>query len=228
MTHLGSSLLLLLLLFCFVFVKLANILVATRGQLKVADLGSIRDADRTALALTTQVVSLFYRAPELLLLTKHYTHTLDMWSIGCLFYELLTYRRLFAGKNELDMMQRIMHVLGAPPDDVWRDCYAELPGISQRVLDMRSRFPKRSSLTRIPELAEMKLSDNCIDLLQCLLDWDPRRRIDAATALKHPFFDEEPLPLMPIPFADDEHDDERDGNKRESDSDSCSDDTDSD
>ena len=194
--------------------KLANVLLTSAGQLKIADLGSIRDTDRTALALTTQVVSLFYRPPELLLLTTHYTETLDVWSIGCLFYELLTYRRLFAGSNELEMIRKMMRVLGAPRPDVWEAVYKNLAGVNSHVLRALSENPNPIPLSTQADLQTTPgITPAAIDLLAKMLDWDPRTRIRASEALAHPYFSEDPEPQIPIPILkqqplpDDEEDD---------------------
>jgi len=87
-------------------IKLENILFDS-GVLKVADLGSIRDAGRTALKLTTAVVTLWYRPPELLLGNTHYTNAIDMWSIGCVIVEMLAMAALFPGRDVDDMMIRV-------------------------------------------------------------------------------------------------------------------------
>lgn len=85
-------------------IKLENLLFDS-GVLKVADLGSIRDAGRTELKLTTAVVTLWYRPPELLLGNTLYTSSIDIWSIGCVIVELLVMRALLPGKDVNDMMR---------------------------------------------------------------------------------------------------------------------------
>ena len=98
--------------------KLANLLLNKDGTLKVADLGSIRDVGRTTLKLTTQIVTLWYRAPELLMGGSHYSHSIDIWSFGCLFVELLTLKPLFPGTSELETAVRIFKLLGRPSSKV--------------------------------------------------------------------------------------------------------------
>lgn len=90
-------------------IKLENILFDS-GVLKVADLGSIRDAGRTALKLTTAVVTLWYRPPELLLGNTHYTNAIDIWSVGCVIVEMLAMAALFPGRDVDDMMIRVINI----------------------------------------------------------------------------------------------------------------------
>ena len=98
--------------------KLANLLLDNDGSLKIADLGSIRDIGRTTLKLTTQIVTLWYRAPELLMGSSKYNHSIDMWSFGCLFVELLTLKPLFPGTSELETAVKIFKLLGRPSSKV--------------------------------------------------------------------------------------------------------------
>jgi serine/threonine protein kinase len=174
-------------------IKLANLLITDEGVIKVADLGSIRDSGRQSLKLTTQVVTLWYRSPELLLGTPTYTSAIDIWSIGCLFVELFTYSPLFPGASDKDMLGRILRLKGAPPGEVWNDCYQALPG-APHFRPFLKMYPDPKSLSpRVPGLSPAGLA-----LLERMLDWDPRQRIDAATALRDPFFTEPPLPTPPI------------------------------
>ena len=111
---------------------------------KVADLGSIRDIGRTALKLTTQIVTLWYRAPELLMGGTEYSHSIDIWSVGCLFVELLTLKPLFPGSSELETMMRIFRVLGKPTEEQWK-CFSNLP-LAPKLKQHFSRFPETSTL----------------------------------------------------------------------------------
>jgi len=168
--------------------KLANLLLTRDGTLKVADLGSIRDIGRTALKLTTQIVTLWYRAPELLMGGTEYSHSIDIWSVGCLFVELLTLKPLFPGSSELETMIRIFKVLGRPSDSQWK-CFRDLP-LAPKLRQHFSRFPSASTLKSTLSF----LSPAGHDFLAKALELDPNGRITAKEALQHPFWTERPLP----------------------------------
>jgi serine/threonine protein kinase len=176
--------------------KLSNLLITRGGVLKVADLGSIRDAGRTTLRLTTAVVTLWYRAPELLMGAASYNSSIDIWSIGCLLVELVSLKPLFPGRAELATVTRILRVLGAPEPAVWAECYAPLPQSSafEEVLPTLGESQLRARY-------EVLLGDSGLDLLGAMLHYDPRQRCTAAEALAHPFFHQEPLPTTP-PLSD--------------------------
>lgn len=169
-------------------IKLENLLFDS-GVLKVADLGSIRDAGRTELKLTTAVVTLWYRPPELLLGNTLYTSSIDIWSIGCVIVELLVMRALLPGKDVNDMMRWIVATIGKPSEAVWRTHFADLPKSSKLVAAIDSRLKPRPL-----EKILGKFSPNCVDLISKMVCYDPDARITAAEALKHPYFQEDPKP----------------------------------
>lgn len=109
-------------------IKLSNLLYNSKGQLKVADFGLARtlaspiDHQSNAL-LTTKVVTLWYRSPELLLGCTHYSFSIDMWSVGCIFAELLTNEPLLPGNTEMEQIKLIFTLLGSPSERIW-------PGVS--------------------------------------------------------------------------------------------------
>jgi cell division cycle 2-like protein len=168
--------------------KLANLLLTREGVLKVADLGSIRDIGRTSLKLTTQIVTLWYRAPELLMGGTEYTHSIDLWSVGCLFVELLTLKPLFPGNSEIETMYRIFKILGRPNEDIWNRRFSFLPLASQ-LNDHLARFPNHSTLKEMLSF----LSPAGHNFLTSVLSYDPASRISAKEALNHPFWYEKPV-----------------------------------
>ena len=100
--------------------KTSNLLLNNRGQLKIADFGMARYVgDPPPPQLTQLVVTLWYRAPELLLGAPRYGPAIDMWSVGCIFGELLTREPLLQGRNEVDELSRIFALCGAPTDASW-------------------------------------------------------------------------------------------------------------
>ncbi|KAF5921041.1 hypothetical protein HPG69_010845 [Diceros bicornis minor] len=131
-----------------------------------------------AVFLPLQVVTLWYRAPEILLGSKFYSTAVDVWSIGCIFAEMVTRRALFPGDSEIDQLFRIFRTLGTPSEATW-------PGVTQ-LPDYKGSFPKwtRKGLEEIVPSLEPEGQD----LLMQLLQYDPSRRISAKAALAHPYF----------------------------------------
>ena len=105
-------------------IKGANVLINNEGEVKLADFGLARLPDKqTNPRYTNRVATLWYRAPELLLGTQSYTSAVDMWSLGCVFFELLTFRPLFPAKKENDVIDLIYKICGTPNEEIW-------PGVS--------------------------------------------------------------------------------------------------
>lgn len=87
--------------------KTSNLLLNNRGEIKVADFGLARKYGSPMGNMTQLVVTLWYRAPELLLGAKEYTTAIDMWSVGCIFAELLNNEALAPGRSEIDQLDRV-------------------------------------------------------------------------------------------------------------------------
>jgi len=193
--------------------KTSNILVNNRGELKICDFGLARVYGEPLGAYTPTVVTLWYRAPELLLGVRRYGPAIDVWSLGCIMAELLASEPLFTGKTEIDQLSKMFATLGAPSDAVWPGC-KELPGArkvtfpNQPYNHLRRRFPgppsdeSRTFVAIGPDGRERRaddarhtpapLSDTGFDLLNRMLAYDPAKRITAEDASKHPFFAEFP------------------------------------
>ena len=131
---------------------------------------------------THEVVTLWYRALEVLLGSKHYSTPVDIWSIGCIYVEMSTSQPLFPGDSEIDQIFRIFRSLGSPTLDVW-------PGVSD-LPDYKPTFPKwrPQKLSRFAHT----LDAAGLALLAKLLIYDPSKRITAAAALRDPLFDSVP------------------------------------
>ncbi|KAF9423433.1 hypothetical protein HW555_001242 [Spodoptera exigua] len=166
--------------------KTNNILLTRDGFLKVADFGMARELEFSLCPYTPGVVTLWYRAPELLLLSKEYSLPIDMWSVGCIFAELITLKPLFPGTTEMDQLKRIFMDLGTPSDVIWPG-YSTLPLVRDITFD---EYPPAGLRKKIDH--EL-LSDCGLSLLQALLTYDPMERVTAADALKHAYFKEQPL-----------------------------------
>ncbi|KAL3644448.1 hypothetical protein CASFOL_009628 [Castilleja foliolosa] len=172
--------------------KTSNLLLNNRGELKICDFGLARQYGSPLKPYTQLVVTLWYRAPELLLGAKQYSTAIDMWSLGCIMAELLSKEPLFNGKTEFDQLDKIFKILGTPNETIWPGL-SELPGVKvnfvkQQYNLLRRKFPA-TSFTGSPVL-----SDAGFDLLNKLLTYDPKQRITAEEALNHEWFREVPLP----------------------------------
>ena len=96
-------------------IKPANIMLShSTGIMKVIDYGMAKEIEFEDRPMTNEVGSLYYRAPELLLGSKRYDFSVDVWSLGCVFYEMLTRKVLFKGENQLDQVKKIFKVTGTP------------------------------------------------------------------------------------------------------------------
>lgn len=171
--------------------KTSNLLLSHNGVLKVGDFGLAREYGSPLKPYTPIVVTLWYRAPELLLGIKEYSTFIDCWSIGCIFGEFLLMNPLFAGKSEIEQLNKIFKLLGTPNEKIWPG-YNSLPNVQKfvdyPVSNFRNKFPR-----------EM-LSDKGLNLLRQFLSYDPKQRISCDAALRHQYFDETPLAIDPSMF----------------------------
>lgn len=176
--------------------KTSNLLLSHRGILKVGDFGLAREYGSPLRQYTPIVVTLWYRAPELLLCDKEYlgiySTPIDMWSVGCIFAELLRMEPLFPGKSDIDQLNKIFKELGTPSERIWPG-YAKLP-IVQKI--PFAHYPVNNLRQRF----SLSLSDLGIELLNKFLTYDPRQRVTAEDALNHGYFTEAPLPIDPQMF----------------------------
>lgn len=174
--------------------KPGNLLVGREGQLRVADFGLSRRVGSPPMgsALTRVVVTLWYRAPEVLLGAPEYGWPVDIWSVGCIMGELLLGTPLFAGRTEVEMIGKIFECLGQPSEETWPG-WRELPHASKLKIESVTTHPAKPLQCQF----ERKLSPTGLDLMSRMLTLDPRRRISAAEALAHPFFREDPPPRDP-------------------------------
>ncbi|KAH6661355.1 serine threonine protein kinase [Truncatella angustata] len=169
--------------------KTSNLLLNNRGQLKIADFGMARYVgDPPPPKLTQLVVTLWYRAPELLLGAKTYDNKVDMWSIGCIFGELLTREPLLQGRNEVDELTKIFELCGIPTEESW-------PGFRRLPNARTLRLPKSSATTGSVIRAKFPLLTAAgSGLLNSLLSLDPEQRPGAREMLKHEYFVQDPKP----------------------------------
>ncbi|XP_066579314.1 mitogen-activated protein kinase 7 [Amia ocellicauda] len=187
--------------------KPSNLLVNETCELKIGDFGMARglsgraDGGSGATArsfMTEYVATRWYRAPELLLSLQHYSLAIDMWSVGCIFAEMLGRRQLFPGKNYVHQLQLILSVLGTPPAGVIGAIGAERVRAYVQSLPCRDPIP----LTSLFPEAE----SSALDLLAAMLRFDPQERMSVTEALRHPYLakyhdpDDEPVCVPAFDF----------------------------
>ncbi|XP_068269124.1 cyclin-dependent kinase 3 [Nyctibius grandis] len=162
--------------------KPQNLLINEAGTIKLADFGLSRTFGVPLRTYTHEVVTLWYRAPEILLGCKYYSTAVDVWSIGCIFAEMVTRKTLFPGDSEIDQLFRIFRTLGTPTEATW-------PGVTE-LPDYKEDFPRwlRKEMKEIVP----NLDRDGRDLLVQFLLYDPSRRISAKAALSHQYFERSP------------------------------------
>lgn len=171
--------------------KTSNILVHKSGRIALADFGLARKYQDPLKPLTQLVITLWYRPPELLFGETVYGPAVDMWSIGCIFGELITKDAIMQGQGELDQIDKIFKLLGAPNENNWPN-FDALPSagiLRWKSLDDKSKLARRFPVNS-PVGGQTFLDGNGFDLLSKLLTLDPSRRITADDAVAHKYFTE--------------------------------------
>uniref|UniRef100_H2YWW8 Protein kinase domain-containing protein n=1 Tax=Ciona savignyi TaxID=51511 RepID=H2YWW8_CIOSA len=158
-------------------VKPENILIKD-DVLKLADFGSCRSV-YSKQPYTEYISTRWYRAPECLLTDGYYTYRMDLWSVGCVLFEVMSLHPLFPGANEVDQISKIHDVLGTPDASV-------LNKMKHRNRGINFDFPQKKG-TGIEKLLP-HASQQCIELVYKMCTYDPDERITAKQALRHPYF----------------------------------------
>ncbi|KAF8184869.1 kinase-like domain-containing protein [Mycena galopus ATCC 62051] len=181
--------------------KPANILINAQGVVKIGDLGLARliyQPLQPLFAGDKVVVTIWYRAPELLLGAKHYNKAIDCWAVGCVMAELASLRPIFKGEEakldskknvpfQRDQLLKIFEVLGTPNEQDW-------PGVKDMIeyQNMKRLDPYTNHLY---EWCQTRVrTPNGYDLLRKLFAYDPDDRLTAKQAVKHEWFNEDPKP----------------------------------
>ena len=187
-------------------IKPENILI-TDDELKLADFGSCRGI-YSKQPYTEYISTRWYRAPECLLTDGFYNYKMDMWGVGCVFFEVLSLYPLFPGTNELDQVTKIHQILGTPSPEVrsrTRACIHasedSLPSSAARVVQVLAKLKKHSNSHidfNFPHKEPQQMSKliphcspECVDIIVKLLAYDPDDRLSARQAVKHSYFKEQ-------------------------------------
>ncbi|KAI5938990.1 cyclin-dependent kinase 10 isoform X2 [Manis javanica] len=168
--------------------KVSNLLMTDKGCVKTADFGLARAYGVPVKPMTPKVVTLWYRAPELLLGTTKQTTSIDMWAMGCILAELLAHKPLLPGTSEIHQVDLIVQLLGTPSESIWPG-FSQLPLVGQYSL---RRQPYNNLKHKFPWLSEAGLR-----LLNLLFMYDPKKRATARDCLESSYFKEKPLPCEP-------------------------------
>uniref|UniRef100_A0AAA9SS41 Cyclin dependent kinase 10 n=1 Tax=Bos taurus TaxID=9913 RepID=A0AAA9SS41_BOVIN len=153
-----------------------------------ADFGLARAYGIPVKPMTPKVVTLWYRAPELLLGTTTQTTSIDMWAVGCILAELLAHKPLLPGTSEIHQVDLIVQLLGTPSENIWPG-FSQLPLASQYSL---RKQPYNNLKHKFPWLSEAGLR-----LMNLLFMYDPKKRATAGDCLESSYFKEKPLPCEP-------------------------------
>lgn len=158
--------------------KPQNLLINNKGQLKLADFGLARAFGIPVNTFSNEVVTLWYRAPDVLLGSRTYNTSIDIWSAGCIMAEMYTGRPLFPGTTNEDQLQKIFRLMGTPSERSW-------PGISQ--------FPEYKPNFHVYATQDLRLilhqiDQYGLDVLGKMLQLRPEMRVSANEALTHVWF----------------------------------------
>eukprot|EP01108_Squamamoeba_japonica_P005199 TRINITY_DN4089_c0_g1_i2.p1 TRINITY_DN4089_c0_g1~~TRINITY_DN4089_c0_g1_i2.p1 ORF type:complete len:376 (+),score=167.07 TRINITY_DN4089_c0_g1_i2:154-1281(+) len=173
--------------------KPQNLLINRKGELKLADFGLARAFGIPVRSYSHEVVTLWYRAPDVLMGSRKYSTPIDIWSAGLIFAEMATGRPLFPGNNVQDELLRIFKAFGTPTEETWPGVSA-LPEYNPDV----PLFPALPLETIVPGLDETGY-----DLFAQMCAYQPELRITCEAALEHPYFADVRLPDSIWPFTDD-------------------------
>jgi len=169
-------------------IKGANLLVNNEGILKIADFGLANYFDPSKNhPLTSRVVTLWYRPPELLLGSTHYDAAVDLWSIGCVFAEMFRGKPILQGRTEVEQLHKIFKLCGSPADDYWKK--SKLP----HATIFKPHHPYPSTLRDVFK----EVPENALSLLETLLSVEPYKRGTASGALSSEFFRTKPYACEP-------------------------------
>uniref|UniRef100_A0A8D0GMY8 cyclin-dependent kinase n=1 Tax=Sphenodon punctatus TaxID=8508 RepID=A0A8D0GMY8_SPHPU len=159
--------------------KPQNLLINEKGELKLADFGLARAKSVPTKTYSNEVVTLWYRPPDVLLGSSEYSTQIDMWGVGCIFFEMASGRPLFPGSTVEDELHLIFRLLGTPSQETW-------PGITSNDEFRNYNFPKYKPQPLINHAP--RLDSEGIELIAKFLQYESKKRISAEEAMKHGYF----------------------------------------
>ncbi|KAI0123115.1 serine/threonine-protein kinase [Xylariales sp. AK1849] len=168
-------------------IKPNNLLIAADGEVKLADFGLARNFSDPYKPMTSNVITRWYRPPELLYGAKHYSGAVDIWSVGCVIAELALRTPFLPGDTEIDQIKRISYNIGSPTEENW-------PGVTDL-----PEYTADSEVTPLRGKAYFmqmlgSLGSDGVDLLMKTLALDPKKRFTAREMLNHPWWLKDPKP----------------------------------
>ncbi|KAL7752944.1 cyclin-dependent kinase 5 [Sorochytrium milnesiophthora] len=186
--------------------KPQNLLISKRGELKLGDFGLARAFGIPVRTYSHEVVTLWYRAPDVLMGSRQYSTSIDIWSIGCIFAEMAMGRPLFSGSSTRDQLVRIFKILGVPSEESW-PAFSTLPEFKPDLLpslanaiagNMGDYAPGTALAEQLQHgigLANVVPADKIfgesgLKLLKVLLEYQPEKRVSADAALGYNYFDD--------------------------------------
>ena len=168
-------------------IKPNNLLIAASGELKLADFGLARSFSNPYVAMSTNVITMWYRPPELFFGAKHYAGAVDIWSVGMVMAELVYRNPYIWANSEIEQVAKMCEVLGTPTEENW-------PGVTKlpKYLvhePIKPMIGKKDWMDRF-----IVVGEEGVDLVMRMLTYDPRKRISAAEVLKHSWWSVKPRP----------------------------------
>ncbi len=170
-------------------IKPNNLFIAADGEVKLADFGLARSFSDPYRPMTSQVITRWYRPPELLFGARFYSGAVDVWSMGTVFAELILRSPFVAGNTEVHQLELICNTIGTPTEENW-------PGVSKLEgylkYDKAATVPVRGKdfyLSRFGTVGPVG-----VDLLMSMLALDPRKRCTARQMLEHKWWSSDPQP----------------------------------
>jgi len=164
--------------------KPQNLLISDTDEIKICDFGLARGTGVPIQTYTNEVVTLWYRPPDILLGSKMYDNSIDLWSAACIFGEMVNGQSLFQGKNDAEQCEEIFKIIGTPDENDF-PWLKESPEWNAGLTgDGFKKYEKKNFKDVFPDIKD----DNAYDILEKMLVFDPDKRASEESILEHPYF----------------------------------------